>query len=583
MFKTFKAGLPLLSLALFFFCSCSSVEVNFQDSSNSAFAFKGKKQTSIKLIVEGNFPENLVAGEIGDDLYIKSLQSPVAIFTQALKKRLSREDFTLSPDSDLIMTVKLNTLKAQWPDSDPVNVKATFDIHVSVTKKGQTTGQKDFTLQDSASPASQGKDPEQMAKVLLEELFTKAIDQLVTSDLITHALEHRLHITKKNSKAQSKVNYLGILQDGDASYYYADESLKLEGQFDLGKRVGTWKGYHFNGAKKSSTPWLNDMRSGEAMTWHDNGQLASQGHFENNQMQDLWKLWYPNGKQDQIQNWKLGSRQGEWKKYFDTGQQQLFSQYDNNQLHGPQQAWYKSGKKHFSKHWVHDIKSGSWTIWHETGNIQEQGDYLKGRRENEWQFGWPNGNKKMSGSFINGIKDGSWKEWYENSQLQSQGIYVSGEPMGYWRFWFDDGRPDEVKNKRIKDKIDLTRNQKAIDFRNQKINITANVERLRQNFQKLTQKRDLLVSEMNKFQKEYNSFYGRSQKSSSMSGALLAGLAGSGGTAPEGKGVEGNLIQLQSIKLPAKQTHSLTIQPKLKQDIKQLFSSQASTKTAEAK
>jgi hypothetical protein len=87
-------------------------------------------------------------------------------------------------------------------------------------------------------------------------------------------------------------------RDGEWSFHYPDGSLREQGRYDNGQRIGTWR------------------------QWHKDGQLISEGErrfdagTSASERQGAWTFWYADGTVRARGLFSAGRREGPW-EFFD--------------------------------------------------------------------------------------------------------------------------------------------------------------------------------------------------------------------------------------------------------------------------
>ena len=79
-------------------------------------------------------------------------------------------------------------------------------------------------------------------------------------------------------------------------HYYDNGKLKMEGNFENGKRTGIWKAYFNNGQLQSEGVFENGNREGVGKVYFPNGQLRYEGQYKDNKETGHWKFYNEKGK-----------------------------------------------------------------------------------------------------------------------------------------------------------------------------------------------------------------------------------------------------------------------------------------------
>ncbi len=172
--------------------------------------------------------------------------------------------------------------------------------------------------------------------------------------------------------------------------------VRVQGELDAGKRVGTWRWYHPSGQLEAQIDYVDGVKQGAEQHWYDNGRLESEGHNLDDHRVGPWAFYYKNGKLEQRCNYD-----------------------DDGQLHGEQAVFKGNGELIYRGGYLHGAKHGPW-----------QGCWV------EWK---PYATEE--GSFEYDQRRGVFEGWYKNGQLAYRTHYgaVDGEVEDVE--FYEDGSP----------------------------------------------------------------------------------------------------------------------------------------------
>lgn len=92
-----------------------------------------------------------------------------------------------------------------------------------------------------------------------------------------------------------------------------------EGNYDEGKRDGTWKFYYPSGDLREVSTYKSNMRDGPYEFYNNKKVLQKKGQYAKNRMVDQWYFYYPDGKIKEEKVYKDNKENGEAKEYYPNG------------------------------------------------------------------------------------------------------------------------------------------------------------------------------------------------------------------------------------------------------------------------
>ena len=97
-----------------------------------------------------------------------------------------------------------------------------------------------------------------------------------------------------------EITYLdGKPYTGKVYAKHPNGKIGLIGEFNNGKKEGTWTYWYSTGEKKRVSTYINNKKEGTTYYWHPNGQVAKEITYRNDKNIDQ-KLW--NIKGDRLKN-----------------------------------------------------------------------------------------------------------------------------------------------------------------------------------------------------------------------------------------------------------------------------------------
>ena len=192
--------------------------------------------------------------------------------------------------------------------------------------------------------------------------------------------------------AQGIVDDRGRFQD-NWKEFYPDGTLKAEGRYRNGRRIGKWQFYF------------------------QNGTLEQVGHFNNNgEHHGEWTWYHSNGQIHMVQNYEKGLQDGDFKEFAEDGKTMV------------SEGQYIEGERH-----------GNWIV--NTGIERSEGRYRNGERHGKWKTHClQEGKITFEGSFVDGIPNGKHVYYQANGKILEEGYYTMGQLNGIWKKYDEKGQ-----------------------------------------------------------------------------------------------------------------------------------------------
>jgi antitoxin component YwqK of YwqJK toxin-antitoxin module len=192
--------------------------------------------------------------------------------------------------------------------------------------------------------------------------------------------------------ASGIVDDRGLFQDRWKEFYSDGTTLKAEGRYRNGKRVGEWQ-FFFQG-----------------------GELEQVGSFNNN-----------------------GEYHGEWVWYHPNGQKHIEQTYENGLAEGLFKEFSDDGKIVAEGEYVEGERHGNWAI--NTGFERMEGRYKNGERHGRWKtYSIKDKKTTFEGSYVDGLPHGRHVYYQENGKILEEGFYTMGSLNGVWKKYDEKGQ-----------------------------------------------------------------------------------------------------------------------------------------------
>ena len=238
--------------------------------------------------------------------------------------------------------------------------------------------------------------------------------------------------------------------------YYPDGKIRISAMFRNGIPEGTRREYNADGNVEKSYLYRNGVVTGEGIIkddgnrdglWKDyyaDGSLKAEGNYDNGKQIGEWKFYHQNGKIEQTGKFnKQGKFEGVWKWYFDTGKLLKEENYHNGLKDGLSTENDENGQVIEEGEFVNGNEDGPW--FELIGDSYIRGTYRDGLRNGMWyNFNLDTvGNRvdsllRFKGNFIEDNPDGKHVYYWENGKIKDEGNFVMGKKEGDWfKYNFD--------------------------------------------------------------------------------------------------------------------------------------------------
>ena len=207
-------------------------------------------------------------------------------------------------------------------------------------------------------------------------------------------------------------------EDGNiikSAVYIADQLLEEGGTIDeQGRKQGHWKAFYADGTLKYEGDYIDDERTGLWIYYYPNGRVEQKGRFRFDKEEGSWLWTYPNG-----QTWRE-------EEYINGLEDGLSIEYDS------------AGTVIAQGEYVEGLREGNWFL--EVGDHREEGSYFEGNRVGKWVHTYVDIDQlQFEGGYENGQENGTHVYYYPNGQVKRRGAYTFGKRNGLWEFFTEDG------------------------------------------------------------------------------------------------------------------------------------------------
>jgi antitoxin component YwqK of YwqJK toxin-antitoxin module len=285
-----------------------------------------------------------------------------------------------------------------------------------------------------------------------------------------------------------------VTLDADGNYvnhgpwklYSPSEIIVAEGQYDMGKRVGSWT--HWlgkNDSKVFSQPPLNRFKppfasqatftdgvmDGEWLVVDADNNKMLQVSLSAGKRNGLMITYLPNGKSFRQASYDHGVPVGDVLEADKNGELKRVATYVDGRRIVTKTAHYKRSRNRKGEElkkseemflaattvektpdsfWNvtlaeyqsqgKDLHHGPSKMWFENGKLQVEGFYQHDKRSGTFTYWYENGQVAATGEFADDRPNDVWVWWHENGQKAAVGKYRAGALVDDWRWWNEDGK-----------------------------------------------------------------------------------------------------------------------------------------------
>ena len=175
--------------------------------------------------------------------------------------------------------------------------------------------------------------------------------------------------------------------------------------------------------------------------FYPDGTLRAEGRYRNGRRVGEWKFYFPNGDLEQIGSFNNnGEHEGEWIWYHSNGAIHVVQTYEKGLLEGRFREFADDGKTIVAEgDYVEGERHGNWVI--HTGIERSEGRYRNGEKHGRWRTTSIRDRRLVfEGSFVDGLPHGRHVYYQENGKILEEGSYSMGRLNGVWRKYDEKGQ-----------------------------------------------------------------------------------------------------------------------------------------------
>ena len=125
----------------------------------------------------------------------------------------------------------------------------------------------------------------------------------------------------------------GYTKHGFYREFFPSKKIKVEGFYNLDKKIGIWKAYNDNDIMISAIEYLNDYKNGECKSFNDKGLLIFFATYTDDVLNGEYLKYDELGNKIMKGHYINGNANGRWHYYNDKGDEYALIQYNNGALH----------------------------------------------------------------------------------------------------------------------------------------------------------------------------------------------------------------------------------------------------------
>ena len=239
--------------------------------------------------------------------------------------------------------------------------------------------------------------------------------------------------------------------------YYSGGRIKASGTYRNGVAEGIRREYDTTGKIVRSFIYKNGIVTGEGIVKEDgsrdghwkefyaDGSLRSEGDYKQGKPIGEWNYFYPDGKLEQHGKYtNSGKLTGNWKWYFNNGQLMLEEEYIDGEKDGMHTEYDEKSKIIEQGEYLKGLEDGPW--FSISADYLERGTYRDGLKTGLWSAWYlfvrdskTDSILSFTGNFVDDNPDGKHTYYWENGKIKDEGNYLTGKKDGNWCKYNDDG------------------------------------------------------------------------------------------------------------------------------------------------
>jgi antitoxin component YwqK of YwqJK toxin-antitoxin module len=233
--------------------------------------------------------------------------------------------------------------------------------------------------------------------------------------------------------------------------YYPNATVKWEKTYLGAKPHGIWKEYDTAGVVINTIVYRMGVITGEGIIDHKgikqghwkeyylDGTLRGEGDYKDGARVGSWKFFHGNAKLEQYGKYRAGGKpHGLWIWYYDDGSVRREENYINGKEDGEMTEYTPDGEIIEQGEYIEGLKEGSWVV--NTGDYIEKGEYIEGMMHGMWEGIYKStGKTAFKGEYLEDEPNGKHTHYYPSGRKMVEGKYQLGLKVGDWKRYDENG------------------------------------------------------------------------------------------------------------------------------------------------
>lgn len=244
----------------------------------------------------------------------------------------------------------------------------------------------------------------------------------------------------KNGALQYKINSIDGKLNGDLIEYYDNGKIKQKCKFIKDYRQGYAINYYNNEKNtiKSEGNYIDNEANGSWKFYYNNEKLESEGNFNQKGVKDgLWKVYDKTGILLQELNYSDGKFNGSLKYYTKEGK--IWEDFNYKKGKITEIKSYKENGELLGDHKLSG-KSNIITLFYPDGTKQKEGLYKDGEMTGTWKTYNKYGVQILEETYKDGVLDGKYTSFHHNGKIKTETFYKNGSENSYFKSYYINGQ-----------------------------------------------------------------------------------------------------------------------------------------------
>ncbi len=276
--------------------------------------------------------------------------------------------------------------------------------------------------------------------VSVQKVFTKGLLNGASTEYFPGGMIQMLRIyeqdtLKRIESFDSKGNSLYVGEEsGKEVYsksYYADGTLRKEGNLLNDEYQGSWKKYNPLGLLMEDFNYIDGLLSGPQRTYYANGSVKEEYACDSNNITGIYKKYRINGRPEIIGHYNKAGRNGEWLTYYSNDTLESRSFYVDDMQAGRQFNYEPDGKISTVDIFNNSGENIRSIVYDHLGEIKADVDHEWGSVVSE--ICYPGGRIKSITSYADNLLNGTQTSFFPDGNLASQSFYLYGKRDSIFR------------------------------------------------------------------------------------------------------------------------------------------------------